>query len=470
MRKRSLNRAASGLSLLIVTGTIAWVAGDTIARSGPKRESWQPTRLQSRVETHAALSADLFDRSGAVIARPRWIRDERGRVRAVVDRPLGRPMAAAGVGRSMVVPVGVQGGLSDVVRSEYEGVRPFEHPSPIIRAFVGDPVLTAPEMPAVTVTLDGELSERIFHLLPSAGRGSSAVVMAATTGELYAVVDSPGADVSRDAVPTGPQSLWAFLSANLPASTLKTMTAAWILMRRPQDAAIACECVGDRCWTRHGRVSGLEDAVVRSCDTWFRNESRRIEPESWMQFLLAAGIAPVGIAGLPDSRLLLANRKPGVMQWPHAIGQQVWVSLVGLATAYATVTSTSGRLRPPSIIAKLGDQPVGIAEGPEVVPPPVARRIRSILRTTATNGTAIAVNRTFSGHSASGKTGTGEVEGATSDAVFVALAPWDQPQWIVVVSVRGGGAGSSAGRIAGQILNLLPFGREKGAARGGRQQ
>jgi cell division protein FtsI/penicillin-binding protein 2 len=62
------------------------------------------------------------------------------------------------------------------------------------------------------------------------------------------------------------------------------------------------------------------------------------------------------------------------------------------------------------------------------------------------------------------------VEGATSDAVFVALAPWDQPQWIVVVSVRGGGAGSSAGRIAGQILNLLPFGREKGAARGGRQQ
>jgi cell division protein FtsI/penicillin-binding protein 2 len=147
------------------------------------------------------------------------------------------------------------------------------------------------------------------------------------------------------------------------------------------------------------------------------------------------------------------------------VGQQLWVSLPGIGAAFASVTSPSGRLRPPLVIAKDGGERIVMAEGPQVVTPQVARRIRSILRTTATHGTARTVNLTFKSGTASGKTGTGEVENAASDAVFVALAPWDAPEWIVVVSVRGGGAGSGAGRLAGQILNLLPFGRTKAKAR-----
>ena len=186
--------------------------------------------------------------------------------------------------------------------------------------------------------------------------------------------------------------------------------------------------------------------------------------EAWRQFQLGIGIAPSGIAGLPDSILRIVNQPPKGMHWPHAVGQQVWVSLVGLATAYSTVTSIDGQLRPPVVISAGPGETARPDSNTPLLRPEVTKRLREILGKNGKFGTARTVNTTFKRRSAGGKTGTGEREGLVSDAVFAAVAPWADPQWIVIVSIKGGRAGSLAGLVAGDILNLLPFGNVAGVA------
>jgi cell division protein FtsI/penicillin-binding protein 2 len=47
------------------------------------------------------------------------------------------------------------------------------------------------------------------------------------------------------------------------------------------------------------------------------------------------------------------------------------------------------------------------------------------------------------------------VEGQRDHAVFVAVAPWYAPRWVVAVVLREGGYGVNAGRVAGRILNRV---------------
>jgi cell division protein FtsI/penicillin-binding protein 2 len=252
-------------------------------------------------------------------------------------------------------------------------------------------------------------------------------------------------------VPTARDNLNAVFDVNLPASTMKTLSAAYVLVRHPDAAAHEHVCTGELCSARHGQVRNLEDALNRSCNTWFRLESGSWNRSDWLAFLLNTGIEPADVPGLPTSSLLMSGHKGNTMFWPQAIGQQVWVSMVGLAAAYATVSSLDGRRVNPSVLVHTATVP----DRPTVVPPAVAANIRQMLRSTARIGTGRPVNETYARGDAGGKTGTGEVEGSRSDALFVATAPWNDPRWIVAVSIKHGGTGGVAARLAGTILNTV---------------
>lgn len=410
---------------------------------------WRLGSIERRIESQPVATGILEDRRGRVLARPVFDRSLE-RPSWVIERPFGAPLASAGLGRKLLLPYGIQGNLSGVMRTGAESMRPYQQPSPTMRWLLGDPMLIAPPIPTIRTTIDAPLSLAIYRRLAQAGvEKGSVVVLVPKTGEVIAMVDFPGPDVDAIELPNARVSLDSTAGNNLFASTMKTVSAAYILTRYPAAAMRAHDCDGTRCSARHGRVVNLEDALRQSCNTWFRLESSSWNRADWLKFILGLGVQPVDIPGLPFSPLVMTGHTEGVMYWPHAIGQQVWGSIVGLAAAYATITSADGRRVNPHVLLD-GDLQRG---RPQVVAPAVTETIRGMLWTTARLGTARPVNETYLQHDAGGKTGTGEVENAVSDSVFVGVAPWNAPQWIVAVSLKRGGSGGNAARLTGHILN-----------------
>lgn len=444
-------------ALLLSAGlaAIAWslyAAGSHPSGGDP----WTLGPLARRLESQPAMTGPVQDRHGKVLAQPIYERGPKGR-RWVIERPFGRPLAAAGLGRDLLQPQGLQGSLAGVMRTGADTRRPFEGDTPWLRLLLGDPVLTAPTMPMTHTTLDADLSTRIYELLGRRGLKGSAVVLHAPTGELHAIVDYPAPDVNSSALPTARDSLDALHGTNLPASTMKLLSAAYILERRPKTASNTHVCTGDRCWTRHGLVRGLDEAVVQSCNTWFRLESRAWKRGDWLEFLAQTGLQPPDTPGLPLTPIVLTGPAGPRMHWPHAVGQEIYVSLVGLALAVANITF-GAHVDPVVVRGGARDR-----EGESVVRPDTAKRLREMLAATARTGTARSVNRTYRKGDAGAKTGTGERDGQTSDAVMAAIVPWQTPEWVVVATLKGGGRGASLGELVGRILGLLT--RAEGTAR-----
>lgn len=444
-------RPNRGAFVVLVCGVfVALAVLSATTKPGALVKPWELGSIPSRTEYSTVMTGILVDRHGVVVARPVLAKVGR-RTLVVIERPFGAALADVGIGRTTLLLHGIQGNLSGLMRTGAESMRPYERPGTWSRFLVGDPVLTAPPIPTTRLTIDAELTRRVFAILGRYGNKGSAVVMDALSGELLVLADFPGPDVSSDKEPNARNSLDALHGSNLPASTMKVLTGAYILERRPADAGRSHFCTGDRCWTRHGRVPGLPDALARSCNMWFRLTVATWTRSDWLQFVIDTGLQPVDTPGIPLTPVVFVGHSDDRMHWPQAVGQQVWVSMIGLASAYSTLTSADGRRVNPSVVLKSG-----FTRGtPKVVQPDVALRMRQLLRVTATRGTARIVNQIYRGE-AGGKTGTGEVEGRTSDSVFAAVAPWNQPRWVVVVSIKGGGRGTNAGRAAGEILNTLP--------------
>lgn len=442
------------LALLTVFGSIAWSVYAAVSRDSA-HDPWTLGALEGRIEAQPAVTNVIEDRHGNVLARPVFI-DAAGGDRWVIERPYGRPMADVGLGRETLLAQGIQGNLAGVMRTGGESLRPYSGEGGWARTLLGDPTLTAPTMPVVRTTIEADLNVAIYQLLAEryGARGrrtpkASVVVLHAPTGEVRAIVDYPGPDVDGSRIPDQQTSLDALHGQNLPASTMKVLSAAYLLTFHNADADNAHPCTGDRCWARHGIVRNLQDAVVRSCNTWFRIESAGWDRGEWLEFVMKTGLQPPDTPGLPLTPVLAVGHRGNRMHWPQAVGQQIWVSLVGLTSAYATVTSMQG-LRVNPVVLEAAGSP---APQPEVVGPEVSATIRHILWATGRAGTAQSVNRAFKQRNAGAKTGTGERDGATSDAVFLAVAPWDHPEWVVAVSIKGGGSGSSIGSLTGEILN-----------------
>lgn len=442
------NRGA--VVVLVLSSSVLWSVGAAVSRDVPPNAPWTLDAIPRRIEADPAMTGVIEDRNGAILARPE-IGTVGRRSMWVISRPYGSALADIGLGRTALLEHGVQGNLSGLMRTGAESLRKYEAPGRWTRFLVGDPVLTSPPMPTVRLTVDAELTRLTYRILGRFGGKASAVVLNARTGELIVLADYPGPDVTADKQPTARNSLDALHGTNLPASTMKVLTAAYILEKRPAEAGRSHDCTGYRCWTRHGRVPNLQQAISQSCNTWFRLTVGTWPRAEWVQFVIDTGLQPVDAPGLPLTPIVFAGHQGNRMHWPQAIGQQVWVSMIGLASAYATLTSADGR-RVNAFVVK-GN---GFARGkPQAVRSDVTRHVREMLRVTATTGTARLLNQVYRRHDAGGKTGTGQREGRTSDAVFAAVAPWNDPQWVVVVSLKGGGRGSAAGRVAADILNAV---------------
>ncbi len=150
----------------------------------------------------------------------------------------------------------------------------------------------------------------------------------------------------------------------------------------------------------------------------------------------------------------------------ESIGQGLSVTPIQMVAGY-TAIANGGRLRPPQLIKKIGDEPVHEPKGKRVISPEVAAQIREMLEgVLAAGGTASEVS--VPGYTLAGKTGTAEVaeNGTYSDtkyvASFIGFAPAQNPRLLAAVIVDQPQGeiygGSVAAPAFGQIAEFaLPY-------------
>jgi penicillin-binding protein 2 len=240
------------------------------------------------------------------------------------------------------------------------------------------------------------------------------------------------------------------------------------------------------CWlaSGHGNID-LQTGLSASCDVVFYQVGKivdDIDHSILPTFARGFGLgSTTGITGLNEIAGLVPDPdwKQQTQNDPWrtgdavnmAIGQgYVQVTPLQLARMYAAIAN-GGTLYRPEVVLKIGsnNEPPEETYQPDIqsqlpISPENLRSIQNGLHgvISSPRGTAGFVFRGFP-HSVAGKTGTAETGGPNdvSHAWFVAYAPFEDPQILVVVFLENGGQGSyNAAPLARNVLEAyfnLPF-------------
>lgn len=369
------------------------------------------------------------------------------------------------------------------------------------------PDQSVPQTPGedVTLTLDAQLQAFAYERLT--GESAAAVAMDVETGDLLALVSTPGFDpnlfvtgISNTAFQAlqnnerRPLFNKALQGTYPPASTFKAITALAALeagLVRPTER-VPCRGwieLGDRrfhCWRREGHGSvNMHDAVKTSCDVYFYEISRRLGIDRIHDMALRFGLGPapdIGIAGVRDG--LVPNE-----QWKRARYGQAWsqgetlITGIGqgflltspLHLAVMTARLASGRAVQPRLYrdasAPLAPM-IGVSQENLDI---IHRGLRGVVHEPGGTSYWSLGGLGVDGVEMAGKTGTAQVFRITEaeraagvrtqddlpwrlrdHGMFVCYAPADRPRYAVATVVEHGGGGSrAAARPARDILKFM---------------
>jgi transpeptidase family protein/L,D-transpeptidase-like protein len=344
----------------------------------------------------------------------------------------------------------------------------------------GSPAWASGPAPPLVTNLDARLATSVYQRL-IAENTPGCIIVLKPDGELLCLVDAPGVDPERyyrdggyikqlnkrRDDPLFPRSL----SRPAVGSVVKPIIAALLLERgMPPDFTVRCRgriFVNGRwihCITRsgHGRV-GVRTALAHSCNVFFWTAGRRfLDQKTVLDCFYRTGILDPDVRGLPIRPAVVPLPGTDEETWLFTlIGQHSQLPLLGIARAYACLMD--GR-RPK--LRVITDPPQWQA----VFQPATCAIVRQGLADAVLYGTARSVREGPGGRwRPICKTGSAEVkEGLThSLACLVAPGPSAPAQIIVLVFLEGGGRGTRAAALGGEIIDLWfrerAFGR--GAAR-----
>ena len=334
--------------------------------------------------------------------------------------------------------------------------------------------------------VENTLSVKVAQLNEKDGldsRGAGAAVIKVGTGEVLALASYPTYDLSTyrqdftelSADPAKPLFNRATSTPYAPGSTLKPATAVAAL---ESGVTTPSETVFDPgywmypsttwsnrtwCWNHsgHGRVNATS-AITNSCNTYFMEMGYRMGLDTLNEYYSAFGLGePTGIE-IGESTGRQAVNEAGQDQAPWAAFGQANQEYTPLQLANYIATLVSGGKHCPAhllksvksydnseIIATGSTEPLNTIS----ISDSTLQAVKKGMLGYTTNGGSVAVPFRNCVVSAGAKTGTAQIGGAMKNGVFVAFAPYDEPEIAVALVLENADAGAVLASTAVDIIN-----------------
>ena len=336
----------------------------------------------------------------------------------------------------------------------------------------------------VTTTLDPEAQRIAQRAL--GGQNGSVVAIEPQTGRVRVMVSIPEFD-ANEISRTGKIASFnrATQSSYPPGSTFKVVTAAAALDSgkfNPDsvvDGSSPRTISGAPLMNSGGADFGpitLTEALTNSVNTVWAQVGEQIGPGTLLKYMNRFGFNSDPKLDFPDDQMLasgvrnskgnLVRRDGGFDIGRVSIGQggeegQIQVTPLQMALV-ASAVGNKGKLMRPRLIEKVVDKDGRVTdriepeEQEQVISEESAAELAGMMNNVVQEGTGTAAALT--GIDVAGKTGTAEVDNATSNqAWFIAFAPVENPKMAIAVTVErtSGQGGTVAAPIAKQVLEAL---------------
>jgi penicillin-binding protein 2 len=332
----------------------------------------------------------------------------------------------------------------------------------------------------VVLTIDQTVQYIVERELAAAverthAKSAAAVVLEPHTGEILALANAPTFDPNEAAgVSAEARRNDALQNIYEPGSTFKLVayTAALEEKLITPDTRIQCEgsislpgrVVHDHA---HGSLTATE-ALAKSSNVAAIKLGQRLGNERLYEYIRRLGFGSKTGVELPGETVGLVRP---VSRWQPGsigsvpIGQEVGVTPVQMAAAYATVANDGVRVAP-HLVREVRDSEGRAVERaqPEthrVVSEEVARELRGMLESVTLKGTAKAAQ--LEGYTAAGKTGTAQkVDPKTRAyshtkyvASFVGFAPVEKPAAVIIVVLDEPEGLHQGGQVSAPVFSAI---------------
>ena len=327
----------------------------------------------------------------------------------------------------------------------------------------------------VVLTIDAELQALIERQLGE--QPGACVVLRPQTGELLAMVSSPGFDPAVFAAqdqevigrlltdPQAPLMNRATLGMYLPGSIVKPVTAMTALEERVIEPTTPMHCpgyltMGDRqfhCWNRDGHGDlAVHDALMQSCNVFFMQMGRRLGLARLRAGFMRAGFGrrtgwmlDEQPGHLPEGRRFSEGEVAML-----AMGQGEILITPLQAAVMVSAIANGGWLVEPWAVREVGQRPMG---RPHLVSTGWSRRNLAVVR----SGMDAVVNDPqgtgIRAHSErvriAGKTGTAQTHlPGRTHGWFVGFCPIEQPAAAIAIVAEYGGSGGDVPATIGKAI------------------
>jgi cell division protein FtsI (penicillin-binding protein 3) len=446
-------------------------------------------------DVEAALTGDRrFAFVAKAIVPERWKRIEELKIPGVYSQVSMRRVYPAGpLAANVVGFVGADGrglgglehSLDDELAGE-DGLATFEVGAGGRHiAVAGGTEESAVDGADVTLTIDRDIQYAAQRAIAKQVRASNAesgtvVVTDPRTGEILALAVAPSFNPNKagsaDSDDLGNRALSEVYE---PGSTSKVMTMAAALEEgavNPRTHVVVPPSLkrgvhafhdSEEHGTLHLTATGV---LAKSSNLGTMLTAEKIGREKLVEYLEKFGIGePSGLGALGESRGVL----PDLDTWSPetfatvAFGQGLSVNSIQATQVFSTIANDGVRVEPSLISSRtLSDGTVVEADAPEeheVISAETASTLRTMMESVVADG-GTAPLADIPGYRVAGKTGTanrvdpttGRYSGYTSS--FIGMAPADDPQLVVSVTLQNPRNGHYGGVVAGPVFkNVMSF-------------
>jgi cell division protein FtsI/penicillin-binding protein 2 len=381
-------------------------------------------------------------------------------------------------------------GLIGIEAGEEETLSGSDGERRIVKDALGEPIRLetiseAEDGEDIRLTLDPAIQKATESALETVGtayspKGATAIAMDPRNSQVLAMANWPPVDPS-DVSSADPEDLLNRATGFTyePGSTFKAFTVAAALEDGTvtptstytlEPSILVADRTIEESHPRGTATMSVSEILAHSSNVGAVTIGLQMGSERYSRWIERFGFgSPTGVRFPGEEQGLVPelDEYSGSTMGNLPLGQGLSVTPMQMVAGYAAIAN-GGRLRTPQLIREVGDEPVEVPRGRQVISATVAEQVRTMLEgVLAPGGTASEVS--VPGYTLAGKTGTAEVaeNGTYSEtkyvASFIGFAPAQDPRLLVAVivdqpqgDIYGGSVAAPAfGEIAAFALPYL---------------